>query len=327
MPELIGIVVLNYNNVSDTMECVDSILNQITDTFKLCIVDNCSTDDSYKQLQQWKMENFSYKRPVQSPIPKELENAPLDQTEQRKNRVKQVHLIKADKNEGYAAGNNIGLKYLKQFNDVAYFWILNNDTVVVADALQRLRKSFDTNMQQQSETTGILAQKILDYRHPTKIQALGGRLKRPIMQSVHIAEGHEDKSEDVLSKYLAEIEYPIGAALFFSRRFLEQSGYMYEGYFLYYEEIDWLKRSLNNNMTLGYCLDSLVYHKEGATTGKSEEISNLSLAYATRNRPLYALRNEMFYFPLTMTYTVLVLTKHLCKGNFKLLKIFLLNLF
>ena len=194
----------------------------------------------------------------------------------------------------------------------------NLSRFLACGALEKLTLTFAKNSQQQSGTTGILTQKLLDYRQPTKIQALGGRLTRPIMQSVHIAEGQIDRPAQELTHYLDEIEYPVGASLFFSRRFLEQSGYLHEGYFLYYEEIDWVKRSLNKTTTLGYSLESLVYHKEGASTGKTEQTSTLSLAYAIRNRPYYALRNEILYVPLTLTYTALVLIKHLFKGNISL---------
>ena len=72
-----GIVVLNYNDAIETIDFVEKI-----STFNavdiICVVDNCSTDDSVKQLKK----------------------------------LKNIELIALDTNEGYAAGNNAGLKYL-----------------------------------------------------------------------------------------------------------------------------------------------------------------------------------------------------------------------
>jgi len=317
--ETVGIVVLNYNNAQDTMECVDSILDQDSDLFELCIVDNHSTDDSYTQLLQWQENNFSYNKPKQSPIFRSNIEAKVSSTTRQKHH-KKVHIIQSDSNSGYAAGNNIGLQYLAAFESITYFWILNNDTVITSDALTKLNDSFKANQATQSGNTGILAQKLLDYQHPKKIQALGGYLTRPFMTSNHVAEGQNDATSEILEPFLTQVEYPVGAAMFFSRRFLEHAEYMNEGYFLYYEEIDWIKRSLNKAQTLGYCLDSIVFHKEGATTSKSEQISRLSYAYAIRNRVRYAWRNEQLYFPLTLLYTILVLIKHLISGRYKLVK-------
>ena len=48
-----------------------------------------------------------------------------------------VTRIETGSNRGYAAGNNVGLRYaLRAGYD--YFWVLNNDTVVERDALQPL---------------------------------------------------------------------------------------------------------------------------------------------------------------------------------------------
>ncbi|HDS5990867.1 glycosyltransferase family 2 protein, partial [Escherichia coli] len=68
-----------------------------------------------------------------------------------------------------------------------------------------------------------------------------------------------------------DIDYIIGASMFFSRECLETVGLMNEEYFLYYEELDICLRAKAKNFKLGICSESLVYHKIGASTdgGKS----------------------------------------------------------
>ena len=66
-----GIVVLNYNDAQETINFVNEI-NSFKVLDYICVVDNCSTDDSLKKLQ--KLNN--------------------------------IHLIALDDNKGYAAGNN-----------------------------------------------------------------------------------------------------------------------------------------------------------------------------------------------------------------------------
>ena len=46
--------------------------------------------------------------------------------------------IKSSENNGYAAGNNIGIKYVESQEDAEFIWILNNDTLIKADILENL---------------------------------------------------------------------------------------------------------------------------------------------------------------------------------------------
>lgn len=77
---MLGIVILNYNNWKDTIACIDSILSTVERPgFQIYLVDNAST----------------------TLLPQELEV-----TIHKENIV----LLKSEKNVGYAAGNNIGIR-------------------------------------------------------------------------------------------------------------------------------------------------------------------------------------------------------------------------
>ena len=44
----VGVIILNYNNFLDTSECIDSLLKVEYNTYKIYLVDNLSTDDSWE---------------------------------------------------------------------------------------------------------------------------------------------------------------------------------------------------------------------------------------------------------------------------------------
>ena len=64
---------------------------------------------------------------------------------------------------------------------------------------------------------------------------------------------------------------------------------MPEIFFLYYEELDWCTKALENNYEIWYSGLATVYHKESQSTG---EASPLKTYYMTRNRLLYAWRHK-----------------------------------
>lgn len=95
----LGIVVLNYKTCFDTIECVNSLINQQYEKLEIIIIDNYSQDGSYEKLQS----EFSH--------------------------IKNIHIIENDENLGFARGNNIGIIYAREQLKCEFVFILNSDTV------------------------------------------------------------------------------------------------------------------------------------------------------------------------------------------------------
>lgn len=94
----VGVVILNYNNYQDTINCVsDSFSKQQGIDLEIVIIDNASTNDS------------------------------VDKLKNKFNNIKNVKIIVAERNLGYASGNNVGLKYLANNNQCDYIIVANND--------------------------------------------------------------------------------------------------------------------------------------------------------------------------------------------------------
>ncbi|MCI8505908.1 MAG: glycosyltransferase family 2 protein [Lachnospiraceae bacterium] len=97
----LAIVVLNYLNYEDTIECVDSILKMQYPICGIVIVENGSHNASLRILKK------TYKD------------------------IEQIRIIKSRKNRGYARGNNIGIIYARKHLKAEYVLIVNNDTVMI----------------------------------------------------------------------------------------------------------------------------------------------------------------------------------------------------
>ncbi len=95
------VVVLNFMNYKETLHCVDSILSQKNIAFEIIIVDNGSVNESYRELK------IEYKN------------------------NKQIHIIRSNKNYGFAKGNNIGINYARQRLSADYVLLLNSDTKLI----------------------------------------------------------------------------------------------------------------------------------------------------------------------------------------------------
>lgn len=104
MSERLGFVILHYNAIKETIDCISSIEDRAdTDNYCIVVVDNCSPNGSGQNLKK------------------------------RYEISDRVTVICNDKNLGFAGGNNIGYKYAKNVLKCDFICIMNNDTLVIQD--------------------------------------------------------------------------------------------------------------------------------------------------------------------------------------------------
>lgn len=256
----ISIVILNYNNSEDTIECIKSIYERLTyRRFQIILVDNGSSKEDLKKLQDWVERSGLLK----------------EETSFREELI----FIRNEENLGFAAGNNIGIK-LALKNGADYIWILNNDTIIEKDALE---SSLSAIKQLASKKVGIVSSKIYCYEDKSKVQFDGDNV---------FYEGMEDKKDNPKI-----VGFAPACSLLISREVFEKAGLFNEDYFLYYEDNDFCKRTLKKRFNILYNPFSKVYHKGGASIGRWLK-SPTSTYYATRNI-LYCYGNDMLEDALT----------------------------
>ena len=233
-----------------------------------------------------------------------------------KQRFPLVTVIRSEKNLGFAGGNNIGIKVAKG----DYLLFLNNDT--------ELKEDWNTNALihrlQSNEQIGMVCPKIRFAWGSCPIQFAGFTpLSRITMRNKCIGYNEEDRGQYNTAH---PTPYAHGAAMMVKREIIEKVGLMPDCYFLYYEEMDWSMMIQRTGYEIWYEPACTIYHKESKSTGQN---SPLKTYYITRNRLLFAKRNQPFrYRYLTYAYLMCIvafrdLIKHslnkrtdLCKAVF-----------
>src|ERR1700679_1184576 len=104
------IVILNWNGWSDTIACVESVLQQDYENFRVIICDNGSTDDSVAQLLKWAAASL----PMRGRKDRAFTMITVDEKAAGQFRDPITNgdliLLKNHRNLGFAGGNNAGLK-------------------------------------------------------------------------------------------------------------------------------------------------------------------------------------------------------------------------
>lgn len=328
MNKKVYIVILNYNNSQDSIECLESILKLQYINYQVIVVDNSETLQYIKELESWAEGKTEIKETRFKEIVYPLEKKPLNFSSIHENDLiteknkEKVLFIKVKKNNGFAAGNNVALKYiLKQKDFDSLIWILNNDTILDKNSLSDIISEIDKL--ENSEQNTIFGTPLLEYYNPNKVQSMGGFYNLKTGLTKHLGDGvliSEAKAN--FDKIIQKTSYPIGASMIIKYRDLESIGLLSEDYFLFYEEIDWVSRAKEIGGSLKILPVFGIYHKQGSSTKskikekKSEFIDLVSLKSRITFSKKYNRRNIGFIYLSILTLTI---GNRIKQGNFKVI--------
>lgn len=223
----IAIIILNYNSEVDTIKCVKSLQEQRYDSFEIIIVDNCSKKPSLNVIR-----NFCYNE--------------------------SIHLIENNKNNGYNAGNNIGLKYA--FNKGYKYALIANPDMEFPD-----KDMLQILVDRMSNDIVVVAPDIrgIDNSHQNPYKRLGdwkhsfywiGNVIRSIIDSNAKDSLFDDWSK---SHYCAMVS---GCCFLIDLKFADAIGYFDEGVFLYCEESILSRQVEQLKYKMWYCANTYAVH-------------------------------------------------------------------
>jgi GT2 family glycosyltransferase len=282
----VSIIILNYNQLKVTCEFIQSARSLTYPHYEIILVDNASQEDP---------------------------------TEYIRSHYPEVKLIRNKTNLGFTGGNNVGIKAGKG----EFYLIINNDTEVVPDLLEKMLEPFTLHPQ-----VGVVSPKIRYYSHPTIIQYAGFTEVNPFTgRNKPIGGKMKDNGQFDTPGYTA---YAHGAAMMVKREVIEKVGMLPDIFFIYYEELDWSAHIRRAGYKIFYQPSALIYHKESITMGKE---SPMKAYFHNRNRILFMRRNTTamqfiffvaFYLTLAVPKTVF---KYALKGQREHLKNFFKGLY
>jgi GT2 family glycosyltransferase len=293
------IIVLNWNNYRDTLECLESLYQVDYSNYCVIVVDNASTNDSIQELLLYARGNITIKskffecgsgvRPknvmtcMREEITKEnngrhfMPASPLD---------RKMILLKNEKNYGFAEGNNIAIRFAMNIFEPQYILLLNNDVVVDKAFLAEL-----VEVAERERKIGIVGPRIYYYDFFGRSDVIDfagedivlwkGRGVRH--KSVEIHGGRHDRAE-VVDKIN-------GACMLVKKEVIEKVGLLDPAFFMYWEETDFCFRAKRKGYKSVYVSTSKIWHKGASSKSGIYDFGRDKIYFMTRNRFLFVKRN------------------------------------
>ncbi|MFP3125328.1 glycosyltransferase [Ectobacillus funiculus] len=250
----ISFVILHYLTEQDTIECIESILNNVDyKDYSILVVDNGSPNNSGESLKL----RYQY-------------NSKVD-------------IILSDKNLGFAKGNNVGFLKAKYEYQADFIILMNNDTIIEQqDFLDQVVSKYNStkyavmgpniistvdNNHQNPQPFKIITKKDTWYqliRH-LALLLLNYLNLEPAMKNIL----KKFKQEKVLvtrhKEELTDVQLH-GSCLIFSPMYIQKFDGLYDKTFMYFEEAILFHLCRTNSLKTFYSPDLVIFHKEDSAT-------------------------------------------------------------
>lgn len=223
----LSIVILNYHNKNLAKELLKNLVElNLPYQHEIIVVDNAS----YDGLKEIIAENFP-----------------------------QVKFIQSDRNGGFAAGNNLGIKQAQG----KYIMIMNPDLAVLSDAITRLYQYMEDN-----PDVGLAGPRLINADKSVQSSCTDWPdWKLPLYRRTSL--GKTKNGKKWLDKYLmkdldhyqnSDVPTLFGACLIFRNTALDKVGLLDERYFMYLEDLDWSRRFWENAYRVSYVGQAEIIH-------------------------------------------------------------------
>lgn len=233
------VVVLNYNMGELVVECLRSLEAEVQAlAARVIVADNHSPDGSLGRVAT-AIERHGWGGWVQT--------------------------LALPRNGGFAYGNNHAIQAALNDPTIRFVYLLNPDTVMHRGGIARVRDYLQTHPE-----VGIAGARVRwpdgelnsgPHTTPSPLSELAnasrvGRLKQRFGRAAHDPDAPA-----------VDCDWVSGAAFCVRREVFETVGLLDEGYFLYFEEVDFCVRAKRAGWQVRYLRDAQVTHHEGQATG------------------------------------------------------------
>jgi GT2 family glycosyltransferase len=214
----VAVVILNYYRPEDTLACLDSLAASTYQNISILVLQMSADDPSIPVIQ---------------------------------NNHPHAKSLVLDNNKGYAGNNNTGIRAVLE-NQPEWIFILNEDTVLAPDCLEKLVK-----VGQAQPVAGILGPMVYHYDEPDRIQSAGGMMDN-LWRFWHA--GQNQPANEYFTDVRA-VDWVTGCSLLVRRRVIEEVGMMDEAFFMYNEETEWCLRAREAGWTIVHVPQARLWHK------------------------------------------------------------------
>ncbi len=229
----LAVIIINYCTPDLVLDCLHSLVGQINSAKdQVVVVDNNSNDDSVDRIEKAIREN---------------------------NWKNLVRLIRSPVNGGFAEGNNVGIRSIH----ADYYMLLNSDTIVRNGAVNELLCALSSR-----KDVGIVSPRLewLDgtaqescFRNRSPLCEFFNAAKTEIFEKIF---GYQPRSMPITDSPIEPVWISFACVIIRNEVF-EKIGLLDSGYFMYFDDIDFCRRTSKSGYRILHWPKAHIVHLRG----------------------------------------------------------------
>ena len=267
----IGVVIVNYKTAEAAATAAGGVLDEMK-AFPgsvLVVVDNDSQDGSFEQLQKGLADDVGAGR---------------------------VAVIQSGHNGGFGYGVNVGTREVFALRpNVNHVFVVNPDATVDPGSLVHLAHFMDTH-----PDAGLLGSVVRDvgsstpvaaFRFPSILSELEGTARLGVITKLLRKQMILIDADNITGP----VDWVPGTAILIRAEVFAKVGFFDEGFFLYFEEIDFARRVRDAGFRTYAVLDAGVHHQGALSTGMNDWTRRMPLYWFDSRRRYLVKHHGRFY--------------------------------
>jgi len=257
----VSIVIINYRTAELTIGALESVYPEIADDPRCTaiVVDNASGDDSADRIARAVAERGWSDR---------------------------IQLVRSPVNGGFSAGNNVGIRH----QPASAYLLLNSDARLRPGTLAGLRDALRTRIE-----CGLVGPRMCGAEGETQISAF--RVRSPVTE--FLAAAGTGMIDRLFRRHLVappapvestEAQWVTFACVLVRHEVIEEIGLLDEGYFMYFEDIDFCRRARKAGWSVRYEPSVSAVHLKGGSSSVKKSMAQ------RRRAPAYYFASRSRYF-------------------------------
>jgi len=222
----IAFVVLNYNGLDDTLECLQSLDAARDSRTDVIVVDNASKISPEESIR----EKFPW-----------------------------VHLVMNSENRGWSGGNNSGIERAIEL-DARWIVLLNNDTIVSKTIVER-----HWAIAEQETDLAVYGPLINEYDEPEQLQTSVCWFNREDAEAFFSSESISSSDAGNDQTKILDTDIVNGCCMIIRRDVIEKIGMIDDAFFLIHEESDFCLRAKQAGFRVGVSAETHIWHKHSVS--------------------------------------------------------------
>lgn len=263
----LAVIVLNYKTPDLTVQCLSSLEPEITAVgqSRVIVIENGSGDGSFARLQGAIAE---------------------------RGWGGWVELVDTGRNLGFTGGNNVAIRRLLETEPVPeYLLLLNSDTLVRTGALRALIDFMNGHPR-----AGIAGSRLEGpdgeaQGSPFRFHCLAHELDRVLVMGMFSRLAARWTAYAQKPGEAVPVDWVAGASMLLRTEMVAELGGLDEGYFAYYEDMDYCFAARQHGWQTWYVPNSVVIHLEGSSSGLRSDAPAKPPLYWFEGRRRYYLKN------------------------------------